>query len=139
MVNCCAIKCSNRSEKKEEGISFHRRYNLSIEKPENVEFAHRKLCDPFIIRNYFNLLKTTIEELELQEKPHLIWNLDKISFCSDPTQTKVVGAIGVCRENTSVLFAFNANGGKAPPSVGNERPLLLIYDCHVTHVGINVI
>lgn len=111
---------------KEWLIAFMRRHNLSVKKPENVEFLRRKSCDPLVIGNYFSLPKTTIEKLNLTNKPHLIWNLDETSFCSDNTKTKVVGAKGVQstrtsstsgRENTSVLFACNANGGKAPPLI----------------------
>lgn len=127
----------------------------------------------------------------------MIWNLDETNFCSDPSKTKIVGKKGAKatrttstsgRENTSVLFACNANGDKAPPliifkgkqiwthivppegkgfpgttyaatpngwmqsdvfenyfqnsflqTIGNERPVVLIYDGHATHVGIKVI
>ncbi|KAJ8871197.1 hypothetical protein PR048_027503 [Dryococelus australis] len=101
-------------------------------------------------------------------------NRDKL-FCKDPSKIKVVGAVGVqCsrttntlgRENTTVLFACNAAGDKAPPLiifVGKKiwdhmiaaedeaypvtsyaatpngwMPVILFCDGHSTHVGLEV-
>ncbi|KAB0800750.1 hypothetical protein PPYR_06489, partial [Photinus pyralis] len=51
--------------------------------------------DPFIIINqYFELLKKTLRDLDLNDKPHQIWNLDQLGFCLDPSKTKVVGKKG---------------------------------------------
>lgn len=178
-------------------FSFMKRHKLSVKKPENVEIARRKSVDPFIINNYFDLVSKTIKNLGIENKPHLIWNLDETSFCSDPSKTKVVGKKGAKatrttstsgRENTSVLFACNAKGEKAPPliifkgkqiwthmmppegkgfpettyaaspngwmqtdifdnyfknsflrTIGTERPVLLFFDGHATHVSLNLI
>lgn len=178
-------------------LKFSKRHNLSIKKAQSVEYARKKSVDPFIMSSYFDLLENTISELNLQNRPSQIWNLDETSFCSDPSKTKVVGKKGLPstrttsgpgRENTTVLFAANAAGGKAPPLIvfkgksvwdqwtadegtgfqdmayaatsngwmeagvfrkylektfvpclGQDRPVLLLYDGHATHVGLDVI
>lgn len=107
-------------------LGFAKRHRLSIKKPQGVEYARKKICDPFVIEKYYNLLQRTIEELGLQNKPESIWNLDETSFCRDPTKTKVVGLVGYPstrtisspgRENTSVLLCCSASGTKIPPLI----------------------
>lgn len=106
--------------------AFSKRNNLSLKKPQSVEIARRLSIDPFIIHPYFNLLSETIKELGLENKPHLIYNLDESGFSRDPSKTKIVGQIGYPatrtvsssgRDNTSVLLAVNAAGGKLPPLI----------------------
>lgn len=103
---------------------FKNRQKLSIKKPQMVELGRKKAQDPFVIQNYFDVLDRTIKELNLENKPHNIWNLDESSFSHDPTKTKIVGARGIAatrtvsgpgRENTSVLIACSAGGDKCPP------------------------
>ena len=107
-------------------LGFKKRHRLSVKKPQAVEYARKKVVDPFLIHEYFDNLEDSIRELGLENKPHRIWNLDETSFCTDPSRFKVVGAIDQAttrtiadsgKENTSVLFACNAAGGKAPPLI----------------------
>ncbi|XP_072378051.1 uncharacterized protein [Diabrotica undecimpunctata] len=100
-------------------LNFKRRHNLSIKKPQSVEFARKKNLDPFLIYNYFDLLENVIEELGLQERPSQIWNLDESSFCTDPSKTKIVGQRGAPstrtisgpgKQNTTVLMCCSASG-----------------------------
>lgn len=178
-------------------LNFKRRHNLSIKKPQSVEYARKKNLDPFLIYNYFDLLENTINQLGLQERPSQIWNLDESSFCTDPSKTKIVGQrgapstrtiSGTGKQNTTVLMCCSATGEKAPPliifkgkhvweqwtappgtefpnttyaatskgwmettvfknylqnsflkTIGLERPVLVIYDGHATHLGADVI
>lgn len=172
-------------------LNFKRRHNLSLKKPQNVEYSRKKATDPFIINSYFELLKKTLDELELHGKPGRLWNLDETSFSLDPSKSKIVGAKGKSssrttsgpgRDNTTVLAAVSAEGKKAPPlivfkakslwnswipnepifpgtaytssksgwmesqifynymeqtllpALGPDRPVLLVYDGHSTHV-----
>ncbi|XP_066258180.1 uncharacterized protein [Euwallacea similis] len=149
------------------------------------------------MNEYFTLLENTIKELSIEDKPMRIWNLDEISFCTDPAKTKVVGGKNVpCirtvsapgRENIAVLMAASASGDKVPPliifkgkniwdqwqasensgypgttyaatnngwmevevfqnyfpksflkTIGTDRPVLLIFDGHSTHLTIRLI
>lgn len=178
-------------------LAFAKRNNLSIKKPQSVEIARKRSCNPFTIDAYFTLLEKTIADLGLEEAPSRIWNLDESSFCTDPSKTKVVGGRNLpCtrttsapgRENITVLLAASAAGDKIPPLIifkgkniwdqwqapentgfpnttyaatsngwmetevfenyfeksflkfiGPERPVLLIYDGHATHLSIKLI
>lgn len=106
--------------------NFKIRHHLSIKKPQSVEYARKKMTDPFIINAYFDILNQTLTDLSLHNKPEQIWNLDESSFSHDPYKTKIVGARGkACsrtvsgpgRENTTVLAAVSASGLKAPPLI----------------------
>ncbi|XP_074026300.1 uncharacterized protein [Leptinotarsa decemlineata] len=147
---------------------------------------------PFIIYNYFNLLKEHVQNIP----PSQIYNLDETSFCLDPSRIKVVGEKGKAahrttsgpgRENITVLLGGNAAGEKRPPlivfkgkniwdswitnkteypkmtysatkngwmetemftkyfennflqNIGKERPVILIYDAHTSHISIFLI
>ncbi|KAL0868247.1 hypothetical protein ABMA27_007778 [Loxostege sticticalis] len=79
-----------------------------------------------IIQEFYNILEKVVKELELENKPEKIYNLDETSYCSDPKKTKVVGLKGypstrttssAGKANTTVLFASNAAGGKGPPFI----------------------
>lgn len=178
-------------------LSFRQRHNLSIKKPQPVEYLRKKMTDPFIINEYFTILEKTLHELELSD-PKRIWNLDETSVCLDPTKTKVVGArgepctrttCGTAKENITVLTTVNAAGQKLDPlivfkgrhmykqwmlespekydfnlayaaskrgwmetnifydymlkviipNLGEDRPVLLLYDGHVSHVDDKVV
>lgn len=178
-------------------LGFKKRNRLSIKVPQNVEYARKKALDPFSIHEYFNILEETIRNLNLQDKPGNIWNLDESSVSIDPQRTKVVGAVNQVssrtistpgKENTTILLMCNAAGGKAPPliiykglhvwdqwmadtgqgypgtvyaaskkgwmeseiflnyftntilpTIGEDRPVLIIYDGHATHVTLPII
>ncbi|CAG5018141.1 unnamed protein product [Parnassius apollo] len=107
-------------------ISFKNRHNLSIKKPQTVENLRKKACNPWIIYTYFDLLKKTMDELGLHDKPSQIWNLDETSFSKDPSKTKVVGLRGFAstrtisspgKDNTTVLLGCSAAGDKTPPLI----------------------
>lgn len=78
-----------------------------------VEVARKRSVDPFIINDYFTLLKDVIKDIP----PSRIYNIDETSFCLDPSRIKVVGQKGTAahratsgsgRENISVLLGGNA-------------------------------
>lgn len=169
-------------------IRFKKEFNLSQKKPQSVEVARKRSMDPFIITDYFKLLKKELANIP----PAQIYNVDETSFCLDPSRVKVVGQKGTAahratsgpgRENISVLMGANAAGEKLPPQIifkgswipdkedefpgmsyaatangwmdavtfqqnftntflkhiGPERPVVLIYDGHSSHVGLSLV
>ncbi|GBP40873.1 hypothetical protein EVAR_88934_1 [Eumeta japonica] len=104
--------------------AFKKRNNLSMKKPQAVEYARKRAVDPFLIYPYFDLLEKTIKELGLKDKPSAIWNLDETNFSRDPSKTKIVGLKGHAatrvistpgKSNTTVLLGVNAIGEKNSP------------------------
>jgi hypothetical protein len=55
--------------------SFKQRHNLSIKKPQPVEYSRKKMTDPFVINEYFNILARTIAELNINDKPEQVKHL----------------------------------------------------------------
>nr|CAI5867589.1 unnamed protein product [Callosobruchus analis] len=108
-------------------LNFKKRHNLSIRKPEPLEYARKKAAtDPFIIYGYFNLLKKTLVEMDLENAPYRIWNLDESYLSIDPSKSKVVGERGQKssrvisssgRENTTFVLACSATGQRVPPLI----------------------
>ncbi|KAJ8946650.1 hypothetical protein NQ314_008822 [Rhamnusium bicolor] len=118
--------CTNNIPRNEWFYNFKNRHRLSIKKPQAVEFSRRKMTDPFVISEYFDLLNKTLSDLNLHDKPELIWNLDETSLSHDPHKTRVVGergkpssrtTSGPGRENTTVLSAVSPSSLKAPPLI----------------------
>lgn len=175
-------------------VTFCDRHRLSLKKPENLEAVRRKATsDPFIIFEFYDLLQSQIEKLDLQDKPDNIYNLDETYFSFDPSRIKAVGVKGEKfhrniqgsgRENITVLACVSAGGNLLPPlfvfqannlwsswkgnndlpntfyacsekgwmtanifqdyfykfcTLVKERPLLLIFDGHLTHLDVGTI
>ncbi|KOB71361.1 Uncharacterized protein OBRU01_13858 [Operophtera brumata] len=107
-------------------LSFKKRHNLSIKKPQPVEYARKQAYSPYIIYPYFDLLEQTLTELKLLDRPSHIWNVDETSFLKDPSKSKVVGIKGFTstrtivspgKDHTTVLLGCNALGEKTPPVI----------------------
>lgn len=41
-------------------ISFKLRHKLSIKKPQAVEYSRKKITDPFVTNEYFNILQSVL-------------------------------------------------------------------------------
>lgn len=75
---------------------------------------------------YFIDLGKTINELNLQNSPNRVWNIDEtnVSLTQKPAkilaetgQHNVQGRVGNCRDGVTVLTCINAAGGDVPPLV----------------------
>ncbi|KAJ8935808.1 hypothetical protein NQ318_023362 [Aromia moschata] len=92
--------------------------------------------DPFIMYDYFDILKETINHLNLHNTPERIWNLDESSLCIDLRKTKVVGAVNKPSSRTISTPAFlmcNAAGGKPPPLIVYKG--VNVWDQRMAHEG----
>ncbi|KAK7605135.1 hypothetical protein V9T40_006993 [Parthenolecanium corni] len=101
---------------------FMKMHNLSLKKQQAVEVSRKKGIDPFIIADYFQVLKDVTSDVP----PAQIYNIDETSFCLDPSRIKVVGERGCSshritngpgKENITVLLGSNAAGDKLPPLI----------------------
>ena len=85
---------------------------------------------PFIINHWYDLLEKTISNLQLKNRPYLIWNVDESGLYSEPKKCRVVSqkgqktlqiVTGSERDNTTVLATVSVNGTTLPP--------LIIFQC----------
>lgn len=107
--------------------AFCKRHRLSQKKLEQLEKSRRMATsDPFIIYGFYQKLEETIHELNLEDCPGQIWNLDETSFSSDPSRVKGVAEIGQKvhrniegsgKENTTVMACISAAGVLLPPLI----------------------
>lgn len=107
-------------------LLFKKRHNISVKKPQPVEYARKTACRPNMIYPYFDLLEETVNQLDLRDKPSHIWNVDETRFSKDLSKAKVVGLKGFTstrtilspdKDNTTVLQGCNALGEKTPPLI----------------------
>lgn len=174
--------------------AFRARNNLTLKKPEPLDQNRRRATsDPFIVFDFYDKLEEVMSELNILDKPHLIWNLDETSFSCDPSKAKGVAGIGqkfhrnitgTGRDNTTVMACVSAAGRALPPlivfeaaklwtnwkgtrdipgtfyavaekgfmtaavfsdffckfcEIVQERPLLLIFDGHLSHLDISIV
>ena len=174
---------------------FMKDHNLTLKKPSPLERCRvNSAADPFIVYEFYDLLKAEMERLDLTNKPSHIFNLDESCFVIDPTRGKVVAEVGnggvhritagAGRQSFTVMACICANGSYQPPLVifsakhlystwrgkkplegmsyaasdsgwmnANifenwfvnfarripQRPLLLIFDGHKTHISLPLI
>ena len=84
---------------------------------------HNATRNPFIVYRFFDLLEKTVKEMEIENRPDLLWNCDETGMPHEPRQFKVISEQGVKtlqvvpgsdRDNTTVLAAGSATGKVLP-------------------------
>jgi len=107
---------------------FMKDHNLTLKKPSPLERCRvNSAADPFIVYEFYDLLKAEMERLDLTNKPSHIFNLDESCFVIDPTRGKVVAEVGnggvhritagAGRQSFTVMACICANGSYQPPLV----------------------
>ena len=75
--------------------SFCSRHNdLTLRDPETLTHAHVTGASDAMLESYFDLLETTLIEVELMERPCQISNLDQSGFPLSPKPPKVISKKG---------------------------------------------
>ena len=107
--------------------AFLKNNNLSLKDATKLCVARFNATkNPFIIYNYYDMLKKVIDELGIADRPDLIWNCDESGLPHEPKKCKVISARGQKtlqivpgseRENTTVMAACSASGKALPPMV----------------------
>ena len=105
--------------------SFLKRWESSIRtiKPRQLDSARAKSSTPEAFNNYFTQLKAVLEENNLLDKPHRIYNVDETGLQPEHKPPKVIGnpntkiqAITSPRSTTTTVIAcVNAFGHSLPP------------------------
>ena len=101
--------------------------NLSLKHATKSCKARRNVTkNPFIINHWYDLLEKTISNLELENRPDLIWNVDESGLISEPKECRAVSqkgkktlqiSTGLDRDSTIVLTTVSANGTILPPLI----------------------
>ena len=69
--------------------------NLSLKHAAKLSKARRNATkNPFIIKHWYDLLEKTISNLQLENRPDLIWNVDESGLPSEPRKCHVGLQIG---------------------------------------------
>jgi hypothetical protein len=108
-------------------VNFCRRNDLKLKNCEQLQANRQQnTSDPFIIYQFYDLLESKMDELQLENKPENIWNLDESGFCHDPSKCKALmktktsafrTIMGSGKLNTTVLACCSASGEMLPPLI----------------------
>lgn len=104
---------------------FMKQHHLSLVVPSPIERKRKEAAsDPFLIYEFYDLVESEIERLQLLDKPSHINNVDESAFCTDPKRGKVVSEKGVSTHRTTAgnlrkfftaMGTINAAGNSYPP------------------------
>ncbi|KAF2887435.1 hypothetical protein ILUMI_18739 [Ignelater luminosus] len=61
-------------------------FKNAVPEPQGVEYSRKKMTEIFLESKYFDIRKATLNDLGLNDKPKLIWNLDETSLSHDPRE-----------------------------------------------------
>ena len=97
---------------------------IALRKPESVDHGRVANAQPKIISDYFDVLKTMLEENGFQNKPHLVFNCDEAAVFLNKSSKRVIVprqskhchmlAQGTSQHIT-VLGCVSAAGATVPP------------------------
>ena len=114
--------------------SFRKRHpHLTLRIAEKLSYARYVSTDPDVINQYFDLLKHTLTDNKLLDRPAQIFNCDETGLPLDQTPLYVVAAKGQkhprsvvasTKKQITVLACANAAGNVLPPLVIFARKAL---------------
>ena len=67
---------------------------MRLRQPEGRAAVRHQCMDETKVFKYFSELKQVLDENQLQEKPHTIWNMDETGMQLDHTPGKIVAQKG---------------------------------------------
>ena len=100
--------------------------DLAIRSPTALSTVRARMLNETVTSKYFKTLSDLVSDLNLEDKPHCIWNMDETSVPLIHKPSKVLaetgiknipGRVGNSRDNVSVLGCINASGSEIPPFV----------------------
>ena len=100
--------------------------DVVMRKPGASSALRLKAMNESIVSDYFVKLNSTLDDLQLADKPDNIWNCDETGFqfqhkptmvCARKGSKVVPGRTAQSRESVSVLVCGNAAGVKMPPMI----------------------
>ena len=75
--------------------TFVENNNLSFKEATKLSrHRYNATKNPFIIYNFYDILEKVVFDLNLQERPNFIWNIDESGLLSEPNKCKVISEKG---------------------------------------------
>ncbi|XP_064107917.1 uncharacterized protein LOC135216478 [Macrobrachium nipponense] len=106
---------------------FMKRHKLRLKKGTSMQVDRKeRTSDPFIINSFYDVIEKEVQDLQLQDKPGHIYNLDETSFPLHSSKTHTLGVIrqqtirvtaSSGRQNITVLAAICADGSALPTCI----------------------
>ncbi|CAC5415213.1 unnamed protein product [Mytilus coruscus] len=104
---------------------FLKKHKLSLRTPNSLQRSRVAVSSQETIDEYFKLLDSTINKLDLQDKPSQIWNADEAGFGkeTDQIKQKIISPTGTKNlyrqqmtdyEHITLLACASAAGGLMP-------------------------
>lgn len=96
---------------------------ISSLKPSSLDSNRAKNSTPEVVNDYFTNLEITIRDHNLQDKPHLIYNLDETGISPEhrppnviaPVNSKAQSVTSPRSSSTTLIGCANAAGNHIPP------------------------
>ncbi|XP_022342950.2 uncharacterized protein LOC111136409 [Crassostrea virginica] len=97
---------------------------LTIRRSEKLSSSRARMMNPVVVDKYFTDLEQIVKDLNLEMKPHCIWNMDEtgrsfehtpVRVISDKKIRNVVGKTSNSRSNVTITACVNAMGHWMPP------------------------
>lgn len=110
-----------------------RHKHLSLRTAAALSISRAKATDPDTIKQYYNILESTLRDNNLIDKPALIFNCDETGLPLSPKAPKVIDqakaknpcyVTGNDKSQITVLACANAAGNSLPPFVIFDRKTL---------------
>lgn len=118
-----------------------RHSEIAIRRPEKLGTVKARMLNREVVNTYVSTLKTTMDKLQLHDKPNLVWNCDESGKQLEHTPVKVTAGKGSksvvmktanSRSTISILASVNAAGQSIPPMLEVKgKPQNSIYGYNV--------
>ena len=72
-----------------------KRFNLSLKEATKLSRArYNATKNPFVVNHFYDLVEEKTKELNLENKPSSIWNMDESGLPHEPKKCKVISQKG---------------------------------------------
>ena len=103
---------------------------LSLKQATKLSIVrHNATRNPFIVYHFYEIVAKALDDLEIGDRPDLIWNADETGLPHEPKKCNAVSqkgqktlqiVTGADRENVMVLAACSGSGKVLPPMIVNQ-------------------
>ena len=108
-------------------MGFLKRHpKLALQKADTLDRGWARMANQSVVREYFSLLKKTLDTLKIKDIPECIYNCDESGMFLDPKKEKVIVPVGTkhvysqqadTRDHITTHCCINAAGQCLPPLI----------------------